>query len=156
MKSAINIIHQPDGSVTSEICQVPDDYIQCSVSGTWVPKSEMCDADGNMIRTNSLWTYNTPMTEFNRAQAATIDHRMTTKYRALMVKFESIRQAQENSVPIQELIDSLLELQRVKPNARVCVTQDGYHADGRYGSVYTDPEHVHEDVYSIGHSSQNY
>jgi hypothetical protein len=155
MKSVINIIHQQDGSVTSEICQVPDDYIQCSVSGTWVPKSEMCDSDGNMIRTNSLWTYNIPI-GMNLIRAATIDHRMTQHYRALLVKFESTRQAQENSVPIQELIDGLLELQRVKPNARVCVTQEGYYAEGRYGWVNTDPEHVYEEVYSIGHSSQNY
>jgi hypothetical protein len=155
MKTVVNIIHQQDGSVTSEICQVPDDYIQCSVSGTWVPKSEMCDSDGNMVRTNSLWTYNMSG-GMNLIRAATIDHRMTPQYRALLVEVESIKQAQENSVPIQELIDSLLELQRVKPNARVCVTQDGYYADGGYGWVNTNPEQVYEDVYSIGHSSQNY
>jgi hypothetical protein len=81
---------------------------------------------------------------------------MTTHYRALLRKAEAVQSSHNNSVPIQELIDGLVELQRVKPNARVCVTQDGYYADGGYGWVNTNPEQVYEDVYSIGHSSQNY
>jgi GH18 family chitinase len=155
MKTVLNIKHI-DGKVISEIEIVPDNYIQCSASGTYVHESEMQNEQGRMDRTNSVATYNMPTNEFQLTKAAMAAHKCSREYQLLCKKLEERIEINENSVPVQDVIDMLLKLQQSNPSARIVITQGGYYADGRFATIYGEPEKVESDVYSIGHSSQNY
>ena len=66
MKKVVNII-----DLVPQIMEVSDDYMMCSVSGEYRPKSEFCDDSSNKIRTNCLKTYKMPHTDIVNLTAQT-------------------------------------------------------------------------------------
>lgn len=139
-----------------EVIQVPDDFIECSVSGEWHPPSSFRDANENhQSRTNCEWTYRLSSTSMANLKAATEKAKNSVAYRTLLNQLKKDREALESSIPIQQMIDDLLELQKEFPDARVCVTQDGYYADGQFGWIGIEPVKSNvANLFSIGHSSQ--
>jgi hypothetical protein len=154
MKKVIEIVDRK----TLEIREVPDDYIHCSVSGEWhPPESFKEDFEPNQSRANCKWTYSSLSFDSMRTmKEETTKILASDNYRKLERSIRNERVAFDSSMPIQEMIEILQELQFIDPNARVAITQDGYYADGKFAWVYDEPEKVSEHIYSIGHSSQNY
>jgi hypothetical protein len=77
------------------------------VSGTWVPKSEMCDSDGNMIRTNSLCVSSLSYNEKTHIRKATDEYKASPKYHEQTEKIKAMPSLQNSSFLSQEFLNGL-------------------------------------------------
>lgn len=156
MKLIVNVI-----DLVPAIMEVPDDYIQCSVSGEYRPHSEFCDETGKQDRTNCIGTYQLSTLEFNELRGKGITVMKGKIYRDLVNKLHKSVSYRDSSQSVDDVITMLMTLKEKEPNCRIVFTQEGYYADGRLASLYDTPEHAYDlidgtKVFSIGHSCQNY
>jgi hypothetical protein len=158
MMKIVNII---DGN--PQIAEVPDDYIRCSISGEFRPRSEFCDENGIQTRTNCTSTYLAKHADNVVLSARTADIMHKMPFKSLASQLSRARSLEAMSVPIADMIATLLDLQSKNPNTRLVMTQNGYYADGDLADIYTVPELLAKvpacgevDYYSLGSSSQNY
>lgn len=150
MKKVVNII---DG--VPQIMEVPDNYVQCSISGEFRPPEEFMRG-GEIVRTNCTRTYEMPSDDMEVLRRKIFFVKHSPEYSKLVNGLRSEVASIEWSIPAQQMIDWLKTLVEHNPNARVCITQDGYYAWCGYAEIH-DPILVSgtENVYTIGHSSQN-
>ncbi|QHS09057.1 hypothetical protein [Sinimarinibacterium sp. NLF-5-8] len=152
MKKVINII---DG--IPKIDTVPDDYIECSVSGEYRPPAEF-QRDGKMVRTNCLRTFNLPDQFFAAEKKRTAIVKASREYLRLARQLEDQTNQLSASMPVEDLIAAL---QALPAGSRVCIEQDGYYAHGAFACLYEKPQEVsgsalNEPLFSLGQSSQPY
>ena len=150
----MNVVNIVDG--ISRIMAVPDSYIQCSVSGEFRPPEEF-QRDGVQVRTNCIRTYNMSSDDMNVEQQAFLNIQKTADYKKLVKVLCDQNDALANSILVSTMIAWLRELVSQNPNARICMTQDGYYADGKFAQIHApDVIDSTNNLYSIGHSYQNY
>ena len=146
-----------------QMMEVPDDYIRCSISGEFRPRSEFCDENGIQTRTNCTSTYLAKHADNVVLSARTADIMREKPFKSLVGQLSRARELEAMSVPIADMIAILLDLQSKNPNTRLVMTQDGYYSQGGFAYIHTVPELLAKvpacgevDYYSLGNSSQNY
>lgn len=136
------------------IKHVPDDWRECSVTGDMFPPEDfMRDGQDYISRTNSTLSYEMPSSKMNEVRDQTAAIKMSKEYIALMRTFSRECDLVAHSITVADMIAAL---QKLSPNDRLLVTQDGYYADGDLASIYTPEAFGVPGYYTIGHSSQNY
>lgn len=137
---------------------VPVDHIRCSVSGEYRPPGEFMDDAGIQTRTNCTATYLMSVKDSLALKAKTIGIQRTQEYRNLVSALETEAEYFGNSVPVDEMIRDLTELQVKDPGARIMISQSGYYCNGHCAEIHS-PELEYEangtNFFSIGESSQN-
>jgi hypothetical protein len=72
------------------------------------------------------------------------------------MRYELIKTNRESYVPINELLNNLLELQKENPHALIVVTEHGYYSGGDIATIASKPIKIGDNLYTIGHSWQTY
>lgn len=163
MKTVVNIAGlMPDGSFDSiSIQKVPVEWLQCSVSGEWLSRSEFgLNDNGNITRTNCTRTYMMKTDDYKATKEAFEKLKSSGEYKAKEALIKKNADLMCNTMRIGDLIEALAKL---NADDFVCIAQSGYYADGDRAEIFA-PEVVGKQefpfgdrtVYSIGHSGQNY
>lgn len=140
--------------------EVPSDSIRCSVCGKWkAPSHYRNEGDTDQSRTNCTACYSMDWADMQALKVKTKERMVGHDIWVLTKQLEKERDLRIYSTPVQTLIAAL---QKLPSNARVCMTQDGYYAEGDFADLFvSDFEKLGatadgQEVYSIGHSAQNY
>lgn len=163
MKTVVNIAGlMPDGSFDSiSIQKVPVEWLQCSVSGEWLSRSEFgLNDNGNITRTNCARTYMMKTDDYKATKEAFEKLKGSREYKDQEALIKKNANLMCNTMRIGDLIEALAKL---NADDFVCIAQSGYYADGDRAEIFA-PEVVGKQefpfgdrtVYSIGHSGQNY
>ena len=146
--------------------QHKDGYI-CSICHLEKPLSSYCKEDSTTrSRTNCFECYNLPYEEMKNLDARNKEIIKSVAFKQFLENVSAYEIFSSIGINAHELAKKLLELPE---GSRVCVTQDGYYSDGLFASCF-HPQFVGEenripkieglpeitDLFTIGHSSQNY
>lgn len=133
--------------------EVPDSYIRCSVTGTFLPQEEFM-RDGVVVRTNGEASYHMPTEEFQSTSERTKLIKMSREFRYAQEELNAEKYVEEAAISVEEMITAL---QKLPAGSRLIVTQDGYYADGGIADIFTpEASRQYANTFVIGHSSQNY
>jgi hypothetical protein len=166
----VNIVGlMPDGSYQAiRIDDVPSDYIECSCTGEYLPRSEfglkVLDDDYTRIsRTNGLRSYNMSWDDYQATKLALPSVKNSREYLSMKGVLRSRQHMLSNTMKIRDMIEAL---QKLNPDDLICITQHGYYADGNRADIFEPVKEgsidinldgsVIRTVYSIGDSSQSY
>jgi hypothetical protein len=147
---------------SKKIVDVPENHIECSVCGKWEdPSHYKKESESVQSRTNCTSCYNLPWDDMQSLGAQTKEMRSSPSMFHLRQKLTKMYELADAAVPVYRLIEAL---QKLPAGSKVCMTQDGYYAEGGFallGNTPSEFELIGDDmdgtpVYSIGHSSQNY
>lgn len=148
----MRVAHLKDGQFSVD--EVPDDWIQCSVSHEYRPREEFCDPNGVQVRTNCERTYQmSGMGDYKALCSRVVD---CATYKEKLRDFHKEQELIRESVSVEDMIGALKQLPK---GSRLCVLQEGYYASGQYADIYFPELHKEVDnveFYSLGFSSQNY
>lgn len=152
MKTVIHII-----DTTPIISELPDDWIECSVTGEYRPPEEYRSFGKDyQTRTNCTKSYEMTFDLNKEASDKTKEIKKSREYKLLEKKLCNTQENKNQGIPVSVMIDSLMELLKDNPSARLVMTQEGYYCYDKFADVYL-PEKLngYKDLYVIGHSSQN-
>lgn len=142
---------------TCEPIDVPENYIRCSVCGSWEPpESYTKREDGVQDRTNCKACYEAPQESWKEIKAKKQDAINSLQYQLNLQKLSESKNYMANSISVEEMIEALQELPK---GSRLFVGQEGYYADGKFASIYKPIQKKFIDgvtYFEVGYSSQNY
>lgn len=155
MKRVVNLIN-----FEPVICDVDDSWLQCSVTGEFRPPSEFSSDGINQTRINCTRAYTMPMSEMVLSKKLKKTVMESAKYLSMSMQLSVARSLNENSILATDMIEILRGLIEFHgDNVRVCMTQEGYYAEGRFADIgeihCLGADYLGNDVVSIGHSAQN-
>lgn len=148
-----------------EIENIPDDYLQCTVTGEWLDRKEFCnEGEANIVRTNCFRSYCMSSEEISRTKKHYKDITLGAEFRGLSQKVSQYINMRSNSISVKDMIEALSKL---NPDDLLIVTQEGYYADSGIASINTpvlvsemdnflNNNGTKERFFTIGHSVQNY
>ena len=142
---------------TLDVVEVPEDYIQCSICGSWEPPESYTEReDGKQTRTNCKSCYISPSDLWGELKKKRQEAERSEKYLSNK-RFEQERIAYfSNSISVQEMVQAL---QKLPENARLYVGQEGHYANGKFADIFLpELQKTVDDTlyYQIGYSDQNY
>jgi len=142
---------------TCEPIDIPENYICCSVCGSWEhPHMFTKREDGVQDRTNCKACYEAPQESWKEIQANKQDTINSLRYQLNLEKLLESKTYMGNSISVEQMIKALKKLPK---GSRLFVGQEGYYAEGKFGSIYEPiSKKVIEGInyFEIGYSSQNY
>jgi hypothetical protein len=142
---------------TCDIIEVPSDYIECSVCGSWEPPSSYTSEEGGQrSRTNCFSCYHTSSDLYSEMKFKVKEKKRSIKYRNNLEECQKKKELFENSILVEDMISALKELPK---GARLFIGQEGYYASGECADIfYPEKKKVIDNTafFEIGYSSQNY
>lgn len=108
------------------ISQVPDDWIECSVTGEYRPPEEFRkEGETHQTRTNCTRAYLMPVKEWEGYEKLRKDPEIVKKlyFMNLQIKEEALRNFMDTQAgtSVEDLIAMLMQIQKQNPNARFVI-----------------------------------